>query len=81
MRERPSGVSFVVVSAPLIDELKSILHSKIGIPQEIISDFVEVMTQDSILSEDTKMANININDKKDKQLAKLVERVVSNVKT
>jgi len=54
-----------VVSAPLIAELKNILHTKIGIPQEIISDFVEVLTQDSILSENTKLINIDINDKDD----------------
>ncbi len=55
----------LVVSAPLIAELKNILHTKIGIPQEIISDFVEVLTQDSILSENTKLTNIDINDKDD----------------
>ena len=55
----------LIVSATLIDELKSILHSKIGTPKEIISDFVEVMTQDSILSENTKLTNININYKDD----------------
>ena len=55
----------LVVSAPLIAELKSILHSKIGAPQEIISDFVKLMTQDSILSENTNLTNIDINDKDD----------------
>ncbi|MFQ6116592.1 MAG: putative toxin-antitoxin system toxin component, PIN family [bacterium] len=55
----------LVVSAPLIAELKNVLHSKIGISQEIISDFVEVLTQDSILSKKTKLTNIDINDKDD----------------
>jgi len=55
----------LVVSAPLIAELKNILHTKIGIPQELISDFIEVLTQDSLLSEDTKLKNIGINDKDD----------------
>ena len=55
----------LVVSAPLIVELKNILHTKIGIPQEIISDFVEVLAQDSILSENTKLTPIDINDKDD----------------
>lgn len=54
-----------VVSAPLIAELKNILRTKIGIPQEIISDFVDVLTQDSIFSENTKLTNIDINDKDD----------------
>ena len=55
----------LVVSHPLIAELKNILNTKIGIPQEVISDFVEVLTQDSILTENTKLTNIDINDKDD----------------
>ena len=55
----------LVVSAPLLSELKKILHNKIGVPQEIISDFTEVLTQDSIFSEDTRPANIDINDRDD----------------
>ncbi|MEA3230264.1 MAG: putative toxin-antitoxin system toxin component, PIN family [Thermodesulfobacteriota bacterium] len=55
----------LVVSSPLIAELKNILHTKIGIPQEIISDFIEVLNQDSILSENTKLTTIDINDKDD----------------
>jgi putative PIN family toxin of toxin-antitoxin system len=55
----------LVVSNPLIFELKNILHTKIGLPQEIISDFVEVLTQDSILSKNTDLLTIDINDKDD----------------
>jgi len=55
----------LVVSASLIAKLKNILHTKIGIPQEIISDFVKVLTQDSIFSENIKLTNIDINDKDD----------------
>ncbi len=55
----------LVVSAPLISELKNILHTKIGVLQEIIFDFVEVLTQDSILCENTKLTNIDINEKDD----------------
>ena len=55
----------LVVSNPLIFELKNILHTKIGLPQEIISDFVEVLTQDAILSENTDLVTVDINDKDD----------------
>jgi len=55
----------LVVSAPLIVEIKDVLHTKIGISQETISNFVEVLTQDSIFSENTKLTNIDINDKDD----------------
>lgn len=55
----------LVVSAPLISELNKILHSKIGIHQKTISDFTEVLTQDSIFSENTSLIDIDINDKDD----------------
>ena len=55
----------LVVSNPLVLELKNILHTKIGLPQELISDFVEVLAQDSILSENTDLVTIDINDKDD----------------
>ena len=57
----------LIVSDPLLDELKNVLHTKIGIPLEIISDFVEVLTQDAILSlsEPTELSKINITDKDD----------------
>ena len=55
----------LVVSAPLIAELENTLRIKIGIPKEIVSDFVEVLTQDSIFSENTQLTDIDINDRDD----------------
>jgi putative PIN family toxin of toxin-antitoxin system len=55
----------LVISAPLIAELKNILHTKIGITQEIISEFLELLTHDTILSENIKLTNIDIKDKDD----------------
>jgi putative PIN family toxin of toxin-antitoxin system len=55
----------LVISAPLIAELKNILHTKMGITQEIISEFLELLTQDTILSENIKLTNIDIKDKDD----------------
>jgi len=52
----------LIISAPLISELKNILLTKIGVPKEVISDFVEVLTQDCILSENSELINIDIND-------------------
>jgi predicted nucleic acid-binding protein len=49
----------------LIAEVKNVLHTKIGSPQEAISDFLAVLTQDSILSECTELKNIDINDEDD----------------
>jgi putative PIN family toxin of toxin-antitoxin system len=55
----------LVVSNPLIFELNNILHTKIGLPHVIISDFVEVLTQDAVLSENTHLLAIDISDKDD----------------
>jgi uncharacterized protein len=55
----------LVVSSPLLEELQNVLHTKIGIPTEILSDFLEVLTQDSIFSENTALRNIDIKDKDD----------------
>ena len=55
----------LVISAPLIAELKDILHTKIEITQEIISEFLDLLIQDSILSENTELTNIDIKDKDD----------------
>lgn len=55
----------LVISPPLLAELKNILHTKIGIPEEIISDFIGLLTQDCFLSESAVMINIDIKDKDD----------------
>lgn len=55
----------LVISPPLLDELKNTLHSKIGVPQEIIYDFITLLTQDSTLSESGELRNIDIHDTDD----------------
>jgi putative PIN family toxin of toxin-antitoxin system len=55
----------LVISSPLIAELKDVLGAKFGITQEIISDFLDLLTQDSILSDDTQETKIDIKDKDD----------------
>ena len=55
----------LVISSPLTDELKDILHAKIGIPQEIISDFIELLTQESIFSEKTTLTHLDVKDEDD----------------
>jgi putative PIN family toxin of toxin-antitoxin system len=55
----------LVLSTPLLAELKNTLHTKIGIPQEIISDFIDLLTQDSTLSDNAELRDIDINDRDD----------------
>ena len=55
----------LVLSTPLLAELKHALHTKIGIPQETISDFVVLLTQDATLSDHAEPIDIDINDEDD----------------
>jgi len=55
----------LVISTLLIAELKHILHTKIGISQEIISEFLDLLIQDSISVENIELTNIDIEDKDD----------------
>ena len=55
----------LAVSAPLIAEIEKILSTKIGVPQEAISDFVDLLTQDCIWSEMAQLVEIDIKDKDD----------------
>ena len=55
----------LVISIPLLAELQNALYTKIGIPQEIITEFINLLTKDSILSENSEIRDININDKDD----------------
>lgn len=55
----------LVLSTPLLAELKNILHTKIEIPQEIIADYIDVLTQDSTFTENSELIDIDINDEND----------------
>ena len=55
----------LVISAPLIEELKSALGEKLGLPHDLISEFVEILKQDATLSTPTALPGIDIQDKDD----------------
>ncbi|MBN2243067.1 MAG: putative toxin-antitoxin system toxin component, PIN family [Acidobacteria bacterium] len=55
----------LVLSAPLLAELKNTLRIKIGIPPKIISDFVDLLVKDSTLSGNLEPRDIDINDRDD----------------
>jgi len=55
----------LVLSAPLLAELKNTLRTKIGIPQELISDFIDLLIQDSTLDDSAGPRDIDIKDKDD----------------
>ena len=41
------------------------LRTKIGVPREIVSGFIELLVQDSIMSRSTKLKDIDIRDTDD----------------
>lgn len=55
----------LVISSPLLAELKDVLGTKFGISREIVSDFLDLLIQDSILCENTQETKIDIKDKDD----------------
>ncbi len=55
----------LVISDPLLRELERILRTKIGVPEEIISEFMAVLRQDAVFSGETRPVNIEIDDPDD----------------
>ena len=54
-----------MISSPLLNELTNILHSKFGIPFDVITEFIEMLSRDVILSGQTESAAIDIQDQDD----------------
>ena len=55
----------LVISSPLLNELSNILHSKFGIPFDVITEFIEILNQDVILSGQSESVVIDIQDQDD----------------
>ncbi|MGD9347699.1 MAG: putative toxin-antitoxin system toxin component, PIN family [Candidatus Aminicenantes bacterium] len=55
----------LVVSAPLFAELENILQKKLGLPLELISEFIEILEQDAHHSSPSGLSDIDIQDKSD----------------
>jgi len=55
----------LVISSPLLNELTNILHSKFGIPLDVITEFIEILNQDVILSGQSESVVIDIQDQDD----------------
>src|SRR4030042_2026119 len=55
----------LIISAPLLTELKRALRKKVGVPEELIDQLVEMLQQDSHLSTSSSLADIDIQDRDD----------------
>lgn len=55
----------LIISPELLTELESVFRKTLGLPQNIIFEFIEVIKQDSQLSVPSPLINVNIRDKDD----------------
>ncbi|MFH1037557.1 MAG: putative toxin-antitoxin system toxin component, PIN family [PVC group bacterium] len=55
----------LVVSPPLFNELKRVLARKFGLSEDIVSDVLELLQEDTIFSKPGKLSDIQIKDKDD----------------
>jgi len=55
----------LVVSVPLLAELKRVLRQKLQIPAELINEAIEVLQRDAHLATPSKVPDIDIQDKDD----------------
>ena len=56
---------YLIISPKLLTELESVFRKTLGLPQNIIFEFIEVIKQDSQLSVPSPLLNVNIRDKDD----------------
>ncbi|MCK4932770.1 MAG: putative toxin-antitoxin system toxin component, PIN family [Candidatus Aminicenantes bacterium] len=55
----------MVVSAPLFSELENVLKEKLGLPLELISEFIKILQQDAHQSSPSDLPDVDIQDKDD----------------
>ena len=55
----------LIVSLPLLTEVETVLSNKLGAPQDIIASFIELINQDSVISDNGDLIDIDFQDKTD----------------
>jgi putative PIN family toxin of toxin-antitoxin system len=55
----------LIISPELLTELENVFRKALGLPQNIIFEFIEVIKQDSQLSTPSPLLNVKIRDKDD----------------
>ena len=55
----------LIISPELLTELENVFRKTLGLPQNMIFEFIEVIKQDSQLSTPSPLLNVNIRDKDD----------------
>lgn len=54
-----------VISKQVLDELRRVLRNKFGLPRALVSDFVNVVRQDSVVAKTGKVPDVKLRDKDD----------------
>lgn len=55
----------LIISSSLIQELEKALRKKLGLPEDLTSEFVEVLQKESVFSTSSSLPDIEIKDKDD----------------
>jgi putative PIN family toxin of toxin-antitoxin system len=55
----------LVVSAPLLNELRRVLRQKLRIPADLIDDVIEILQQDAHFASPSRLLDIEVRDKDD----------------
>jgi len=55
----------LVISPSLLSEIKRVLTYKLGVPDEFVTEFIEIIGRDSLFSDSSPLAEIDIRDKDD----------------
>jgi uncharacterized protein len=55
----------LLTSAQVLSELKRVLHIKFGIPQDLIDDFISLLSQDMVLAKPGALPPVEIQDEDD----------------
>ena len=64
----------IIISPSLIDELRRVLRLKIGLPEEIINDYIDLLRQDAIEAGELIHLSLDINDEDD---IKIISEAIS----
>ena len=55
----------LVISPSLLSEIKRVLTYKLGVPDEFVTEFIEIIERDPLLSDSSPLAEIDIRDRDD----------------
>ena len=55
----------LVISRSLLSEIKRVLTYKLGVPDEFVTEFIEIIERDPLLSDSSPLAEIDIRDRDD----------------